>query len=112
MDENEKNYRQRKKEEYKSNNETYSHMVQKREEIKSNTNKVNCFVDQNEPAFINTMSRTMDAYDLRMSTFGGKTKIDKEKNYDKFISEKRGFIRTSNGYLNNDITKIIREVTI
>jgi hypothetical protein len=93
-------------------NDPYSHMIQKREEIKTNTNKVNCFVDENEPAFINTMSRTMDAYDLRMSTFGGKSKKDKEKNYDKFISEKRGFIRTSNGYVNNDITKIIREETI
>jgi hypothetical protein len=41
-------------------------MVSDREEIKENTNKVNCFVDQNEPAFISTMSRTMDAYDLRM----------------------------------------------
>jgi hypothetical protein len=82
-------------------------MVQKREEIKENTNKVNCFVDQNEPAFINTMSRTMDAFDLRMSTFGGKTKADKQKNFDKFISEKRGFIRASNGFYNNDPMKIL-----
>ena len=44
----------------------YSKMISDREEIKENTNKVNCFVDQNEPAFISTMSRTMDAYDLRM----------------------------------------------
>ena len=47
-------------------------MITDREEIKYNTNKVNCFVDENEPAFINTMSRTMDAWDMRMSTFGGK----------------------------------------
>ena len=81
-------------------------MIQQREEIKENTNKVNCFVDQNEPVFINTMSRTMDAFDLRMSTFGGKNKADKAKHYDKFISEKRGFIRASNGYENNDPTKV------
>jgi hypothetical protein len=71
MDENEKNYRQRTKKETKSH-DPYSRMIQQREEIKENTNKVNCFTDENEPAFINTMSRTMDAFDLRMSTFGGK----------------------------------------
>ena len=47
-------------------------MVKQREEIKENTNKINCFVDESEPAFINTMSRTMDAFNTRMSTFGGK----------------------------------------
>jgi hypothetical protein len=31
------------------------------------------------------MSRTMDAFDLRMQTFGGKNQANKEKNYDKFI---------------------------
>ena len=71
MDENEKNYRQRPKREAKSQ-DPYSRMIQQREEIKENTNKVNCFTDENEPAFINTMSRTLDAFDLRMSTFGGK----------------------------------------
>lgn len=86
-------------------------MVQQREEIKSNTNKVNCFVDENEPAFINTMSRTMDAFDLRMSTFGGKQKAAKAGNYDKFISEKRGFIRASNGFENNEPLKIIKDET-
>lgn len=50
---------------------TYSQLKQEREEFKASANKVNCFVDQNEPPFINTMSRTMDAYDLRMGTFGG-----------------------------------------
>jgi len=44
------------------------------------------------------MTRTMDAYDTRMSTFGGKQKLDKDKYHDKFIAEKRGFIRTSNAY--------------
>jgi hypothetical protein len=44
------------------------------------------------------MSRTMDAFDLRMSTFGGQNAINKEKHFDKFISEKRGFIRITNGY--------------
>jgi len=46
-------------------------MIKEREEIKENTNKVNCFVDENQPEFISTMSRTMDAFDLRMQTFGG-----------------------------------------
>jgi len=40
----------------------------------------------------------MDAFDTRMSTFGGKQKQDKDKYFDKFIAEKRGFIRTSNAY--------------
>ena len=48
-------------------------MIKTREEIKENTNKINCFTDDNQPEFINTMSRTMDAFDIRMSTFGGKT---------------------------------------
>lgn len=106
MDENERNYRQRSKRELKSH-DPYSQMIQQREEIKENTNKVNCFTDENEPAFINTMSRTMDAFDLRMSTFGGKTKEGKAGNYDKFISEKRGFIRTSNGFENNNALTIV-----
>jgi hypothetical protein len=46
-------------------------MIRWREEIKESTNRVNCFVDETQPEFINTMSRTMDAFDLRMSTFGG-----------------------------------------
>jgi hypothetical protein len=74
-----------------------------------NTNKVNCFVDESQPAFINTMSRTMDAYDMRMSTFGGTQTKDKAKNYDKFISEKRGFIRTSNGFYNTDPLRIVNQ---
>jgi hypothetical protein len=57
------------------------------------------------------MSRTMDAFDLRMSTFGGKTKDSKAANYDKFISEKRGFIRASNGYENHDTSKIVEQET-
>jgi hypothetical protein len=40
----------------------------------------------------------MDAYDLRMSTFGGNQTEGKKKNYDKFIAEKRGFLRASNGF--------------
>ena len=71
MDEKDQRYRQ------KSENrvvpmEPYEKIKNKREEIKESTNKVNCFVDENEPKFINTMSRTMDAFDVRMSTFGGK----------------------------------------
>ena len=59
-------------------------------------------MDQNEPIFISTVARTMDAYDYRMQTFGGKQAQDKVKNFDKFIQEKRGFIRTSNGFYNNN----------
>lgn len=53
----------------------------------------------------------MDAYDIRMSTFGGSQAkhIDKSKAYDQFISEKRGFIRTSNGFYNNDPLIIVNE---
>lgn len=64
--------------------EKYHKMVERREQIKKNTNKINCFVDESQPAFINTMSRTMDAYDIRMSTFGGSQAkyIDKSKAFD------------------------------
>lgn len=48
----------------------------------------------------------MDAYDVRMGTFGGIQAQNKEQHYDKFIQEKRGFIRTINGYDNNDPSKI------
>jgi hypothetical protein len=89
----------------------YMQLVQEREHIKENTNKVNCFVDETEPAFINTMSRTMDAFDVRMSTFGGKFKETKQKHFDKFIQEKRGFLRTSNGYYNNNPYKILQSET-
>lgn len=82
-------------------------MVIDREQIKNSTNKVNCFVDENEPAFINTMSRTMDAWDMRMSTFGGKNALLKESHKDKFIAEKRGFIRSSNGFVNSSPEKIL-----
>ena len=89
--------------------EPYSKLVQQREEIKESTNKVNCFVDENEPVFINSMARTMDAFDLRMSTFGGRnaSAVEKQKNFDKFIAEKRGFIRTTNCYKNNDPMKVL-----
>ena len=39
---------------------------------KLNSDRTNFFINENEPEFINSMSRTMDAYDLRISTFGGK----------------------------------------
>lgn len=51
------------------------------------------------------MSRTMDAFDMQMSTFGGTQKKSK-KNMANFVQEKRGFIRTSNGYVNHDPFKI------
>ena len=56
------------------------------------------------------MSRTMDAFDTRMSTFGGKhaDKATKKKNFDKFIAEKRGFLRTTNQFYNADTSKIMK----
>ena len=87
--------------------EPYSKIMKQREEIKQNTNKINCYVDPNEPVFINTMARTMDVYDTRMGTFGGNLAKQKEGKYDKFIQEKRGFIRTSNLYQNTDPKKIV-----
>ena len=51
----------------------------------------------------------MDAFDLRMQTFGGMQADPeyKKKNFDKFIAEKRGFIRTSNGFINSNPMKIV-----
>lgn len=46
---------------------------------------------------------------MRMQTFGGTQTKNKKDNFDKFISEKRGFIRTSNGYANNNPMKITAE---
>jgi len=91
--------------------EKYHKMVERREQIKKNTNKINCFVDESQPAFINTMSRTMDAYDIRMSTFGGArmNQADKSRAYEQFIGEKRGFIRTSNGFYSTDPLVIVNE---
>jgi len=82
--------------------ESYDKLVEQRDAIKASTNKVNCFTNENEPAFINSMSRTMDAFDVRMSTFGGRhaDQATKKKNFDKFIAEKRGFIRTTNQFYN------------
>ena len=48
----------------------YSKMIATRNNIKNNTEKINLFVDKNVPEFINSMSRTMNAFDNRMSTFG------------------------------------------
>lgn len=77
----------------------------------NNSNRTNFFINENEPAFINSMSRTMDAFDLRMSTFGGKPaeKNTKQKNFEKFIAEKRGFIRTTNLYHNQDPLQIVQQ---
>jgi len=83
-------------------------MIQQREAIKANTNKVNCFVDQHEPEFINTMTRTMDAYNTKVSTFGGSHTKNRVK-MDKFMQEKGAFIRTSNMYNHNDPNKIADE---
>lgn len=53
----------------------------------------------------------MDAFDIRMSTFGGKQHNEdkKKKNFDKFIAEKRGFIRTTNQFYNQDPYTIIQQ---
>ena len=53
----------------------------------------------------------MDAFDIRMQTFGGQSADKKNKNFDKFIQEKRGFIRMSNGYYNNNPYKIVESET-
>ena len=52
------------------------------------------------------MSRTMDAYNTKISTFGGKNK--KNSDVGNFIAEKGLFIRTSNLYNENDPLKIIQ----
>ena len=41
-------------------------MIEDRDWIKDNTNKCGVFINKNEPIFINSMSRTMDSFDLRM----------------------------------------------
>ena len=63
-------------------------------------------MDPHQPEFINTMSRTMDAYNTKISTFGGKNK--KNSDVGNFIAEKVLFIRTSNLYNENDPLKIIQ----
>ena len=80
----------------------YGDIVKEREEIKTNTNKVNCFVDINQPEFINTMSRTMDAFNVQISTFGGKPAHSKSKKMDKFMMEKGGYIKTQMEVLKQD----------
>ena len=55
------------------------------------------------------MSRTMDAYDIRMGTFGGDHAKNKADKFNKFIEEKRGFIRTTNLYNNSDPMNIVAE---
>lgn len=85
-----------------SKKEPYSRMVEQREEIKTNTNRVNCFVDDNQPEFINTMSRTMDAFNVQMSTFGGTQAKDKHKKVDKFMQEKGGYINMQTKLANSD----------
>lgn len=97
---------------YATKVEPYSDLVKRRNQIKENTNKVNCFVDGSQPEFINSMSRTMDAFDMRISTFGGKDSPAKNKRDMKdagFAQDKRAFIRTSNGYENNDPFKITEQ---
>ena len=49
----------------------------------------------------------MDAFDLRMQTFGKNQTKNKVKNFDKFIQEKRGFIRMSNMYDSPDTVEIL-----
>jgi len=83
-------------------------MLEDRDWIKENTNKCGVFINQNEPIFINSMSRTMDAFDLRMQTFGGLNDKNKDKNFDKFMQEKRGFIRMTNGYHNSEPLDILK----
>ena len=51
----------------------------------------------------------MDAFDIRMQTFGGNSAKNKSNHFDKFIQEKRGFIRLSNNYENNDPLRVLRD---
>jgi hypothetical protein len=51
----------------------------------------------------------MDAFDIRMQTFGGKQAQNKSLNLEKFMSEKRGFIRASNGYKHSDPMEIVEK---
>lgn len=51
----------------------------------------------------------MDAFDLRMQTFGKDQARNKANHFDKFIQEKRGFIRLSNGYTNNDPMSVVEK---
>ena len=60
--------------------------------------KTHCYINKNEPKFINSMARTMDAFNYQMSTFGGPNTLNKSKHYDEFVAEKRGFLRVTNGY--------------
>lgn len=84
------------------NRKTYNDIVKEREEIKTNTNKVNCFVDGSQPEFINTMSRTMDAFNVQMSTFGGKQAHSKSNKMDKFMMEKGGYIKTQMAFTKDE----------
>ena len=71
--------------------------------LKDDNLKTHRFIDDKEPKFINSMARTMDAFNLQMSTFGGNSFDDRSKNYNEFISEKRGFLRAINGYSSIDL---------
>ena len=86
----------------------YAKMLVERQKCKQNngTDKINLFVDKNEPPFINTMSRTMDAFDTRMGTFG-QQEINKDAVYDKFVQEKLALIRTTKGYAEADPENIV-----
>ena len=68
-----------------------------RQKAKASAEKVNLYLDKNQPEFINSMSRTMDAYDTRIGTFGMQSG-DKGEIHSKFIREKMGFIRSTPGY--------------
>lgn len=79
----------------------YANVATMRQKSKANAEKINLYIDKNQPEFINSMSRTMDAYDTRVGSFG-QQETDKEGIYQKFIREKMGFIRSTQGYEGSD----------
>lgn len=79
----------------------YAKVATMRQKSKANAEKINLYIDKNQPEFINSMSRTMDAYDTRIGTFG-KQETDKSEIYEKFIREKMGFVRSTKGYEGSD----------
>ena len=84
----------------------YEKLMKEAKDNLNNGNKINFYTDENQPEFISTMTRTMNAFDTRMQTFGGKMAKKKLKNLDKFMEEKGAFIRASNLYKDGDAWKI------
>lgn len=59
--------------------------LRKRYSLKDDNLKTHRFIDEKEPKFINSMARTMDAFNFQMSTYGGNAADEKSKNYGDFM---------------------------